>query len=78
MKAVHVQFDSARGLLLGTFDDGLTIKSADQYELAERMFAAGAPHGHVGMPDWREGDIAPASGHKIAFQVRLNQLGRTA
>ncbi|WP_106302906.1 hypothetical protein [Paraburkholderia sp. BL18I3N2] len=78
MKAAHVQFDSALRLLVGTFDNGLTIESADPCELAERMFAAGARHGHVSMPDWREGDIAPASGHKIAFQVRLNQLGRTA
>ncbi|MDR6496403.1 hypothetical protein J2797_006330 [Paraburkholderia terricola] len=78
MKAAHVQFDSARRLPVGTFDDGLTIESADPCELAERMFAAGARHGHVSMPDWREGDIAPASGHKIAFHARLNQLGRTA
>jgi hypothetical protein len=54
-------------MLVGTFDDGLTIESADPWELAERMFAAGARHGHVRMPDWREGDIAPTSGHETAF-----------
>ncbi|MGP8438947.1 hypothetical protein ACT2FY_27190 [Paraburkholderia fungorum] len=78
MKTAHVQFDSARRLLVGAFDGGLTIESAYPCELAERMFTAGARHGHVSMPDWREDDIAPASGHKIAFHARLNQLGRTA
>lgn len=77
MKSARVQFDPARELLVGTFDDGVTIESANPCELAERMFAAGARHGHVSMPDWREGDIAPASGHKIAFHARLNQLCRT-
>jgi hypothetical protein len=77
VKAARVQFDPARGLLVGTFDDGVTVESADPCELAERMFAAGARHGHVSMPDWREGDIAPAGGHKIAFHARLNQLCRT-
>ena len=75
MKAARVQFDPARGLLVGTFDDGVTIESADPCELAERMFAQGARHGHVSMPDWREGDTAPGGGDKIAFNARLNQLG---
>jgi len=39
------------------------------------MFAAGARHGHVRMPDWREGDIPPTSGHETAFHARLNELG---
>jgi hypothetical protein len=56
----------------------VTIACADPCELAERMFAHGARHGHVSMPDWREGDTAPAGGHRIAFNARLNQLGRGA
>lgn len=78
VKAAHVRFDPARGLLIGTCGDGVTIESADPCELAVRMFAHGARHGHVSMPDWREGDTAPAGGHRIAFHARLNELGRTA
>ena len=78
MITAHVRFDPARGLLVGTFDDGFIIESADPRELAERMYAHGARHGQVSMPDWREGDIAPTGGDKIAFHARLNQLGRTA
>ena len=77
MKAAHVHFDRARTLLVGTFDDGKTIESADPRELAGRMFVHGARHGHVSMPDWREGDTAPAGCHRIAFHARLNELGRT-
>lgn len=76
MKVGRVRFDPARGLLVGTFEDGLIIESADPCELAEHMFANGARHSHVSMPDWREGDTAPAGGHRIAFNARLNQLGR--
>jgi hypothetical protein len=76
MKPARVHFDPARGLLVGTFDDGVTIENADPRELANCMFAAGARHGHVAMPDWRAGETAPAAGEKIAFNHRLNQLGR--
>ncbi len=78
VKVARVRFDPARGLLVGTFEDGVTMESADPWELAERMFAHGARHGHVSMPDWREGDTAPAGGHRMAFHARLNELGRTA
>ncbi|WP_412548945.1 hypothetical protein Q2T91_16145 [Ralstonia pseudosolanacearum] len=40
------------------------------------LFAVGVRHGYVSMPDWREGDIAPTTGDKIAPNQRLNQLGR--
>ncbi|MFM0114963.1 hypothetical protein [Paraburkholderia nemoris] len=76
VKVARVRFDPARGLLVGTFEDGVIMESADPCELAEGMFAHGARHGHVSMPDWREGDAAPAGGHRIAFNARLNQLGR--
>jgi hypothetical protein len=78
VKVARVQFDPARGLPAGTFGDGVTMESADPRELAGRMVAHGATHAHVGMPDWREGDTAPASCHRIAFHARLNELGRTA
>ncbi|MFM0006265.1 hypothetical protein PQR57_35425 [Paraburkholderia dipogonis] len=78
MKAAHAHSDPVRGLPVGTFEDGVTVESTDPCELAERMFAVGARHGHVSMADWREGDTAPAGSQKIAFRARLNQLGRTA
>lgn len=78
MKTAHVHFDSARGLLVGALDDGMSIESTDRYDLAKRMYARGARHGHVSMPDCRAGDTAPTVSDRIAFQARLNQLGRTA
>lgn len=71
VKVARVRFDPARGQLVGTFGDGVTMESADPRELAGRMFVHGARHGHVSTPDWRESDTAPAGGHRIAFHARL-------
>ncbi|WP_105511279.1 hypothetical protein [Paraburkholderia sp. BL21I4N1] len=57
---------------------GATFEARDGRELAELLFAAGVRHAHVSMPDWREGDTAPATGDKIALNFRLNQLGQAA
>lgn len=76
--SARVELDPARGLLVGTFEDGVIIESGDPGELAERMFAHGARPGHVSMPDSREGDTAPPAGHRIVFYARLNHLGRSA
>ena len=76
--AARVERDPARGLLVGTFDDGVIIESGDPGELAERMFAHGARAGHLSTPDPREGDTALPAGHRIVFYARLNHLGHSA
>lgn len=63
-------------LIATVFATGQTFVTTDPREMAELLFAAGVRHGHVTMPDWREGDIAPATGDKIALNFRLVQLGR--
>ncbi|MBW5287882.1 hypothetical protein [Burkholderia gladioli] len=73
----RVVYDPVRDLLVGTvLATGATLEARDARELAELLFSAGVRHGHVSMPDWREGDTAPATGDKIALNHRLNQLGR--
>lgn len=73
----RVVYDPVRDLLVATvLATGAMLEARDPRELAELLFAVGVRHGHVSMPDWREGDIAPAGGHKIALNHRLNQLGQ--
>ncbi|WP_434717221.1 hypothetical protein P5X00_39875 (plasmid) [Paraburkholderia sp. A2RO-4L] len=76
MKKARVTHDAARDMLRGVLEDGTTFEAYDPREMAELLFAAGVRHGHVSMPDWREGDIAPATGDKIALNFRLKQLGQ--
>lgn len=77
-KSARVVFNLDRSTLVGTVENGPTFESPDPRHLAELLFAAGVRHGYVSMPDWREGDIAPTTGDKIALNHRLNQLGRAA
>lgn len=73
----RVVYDPMRDLLVATvLATGATLEARDPQELAELLFALGVRHGHVSMPDWREGNIAPVGGHKIALNHRLSQLGR--
>ncbi|WP_175983314.1 hypothetical protein [Caballeronia zhejiangensis] len=73
----RVVYDYPKDELIGTvLATGETFATNDPRKLAEWLFAAGIRHGQVSMPDWREGDIAPATGDKIALHHRLNQLGR--
>jgi hypothetical protein len=73
----RVVYDYPNDELIGTvFATGQTFVTSDPRQMAELLFAAGVRHGRVTMPDWREGDIAPATGDKIALNFRLNQLGR--
>lgn len=60
--------------LQATLQDGRRITSADPLELADSLFSLGVRSGNVSFPDWRELDIAPHSGIKIAFHARLKQL----
>jgi hypothetical protein len=72
-----VVYDYPNDQLIGTvLDTGQTFTTDDPRQLADWLFAAGVRHGRVSMPDWREGDIAPFTGDKIALHHRLNQLGR--
>lgn len=71
----RVVHDIARGMLVGKVPaTGETFEAYDPREMAELLFAAGVQPGHVSMPDWREGDIAPAAGVKVALNFRLRQL----
>ncbi|QCP48462.1 hypothetical protein FAZ95_04220 [Trinickia violacea] len=73
----RVVYDYPRDELIGTLlATGETFVTSDPKQMAELLFAAGVRHGQVQMPDWREGDIAPATGDKIALNFRLVQLGR--
>jgi hypothetical protein len=73
----RVTYDYAADKLIGTvYATGATFTTSDPKEMAEWLFAAGVRHGGVSMPDWREGDVAPCTGDKIALNYRLNQLGR--
>lgn len=59
------------------FATGATLEAQDPRELAELLFATGVRHGYVSMPRWHDvGDVALATGDKIALNYRLNQLGR--
>jgi len=75
-KGAYVRLDPDRLLLVGSVDGGPVFESSDAAALAELLFMAGVRHGYVRTPDWREGDIAPRTGDKIALNHRLNQLGR--
>jgi len=73
----RVVYDYPKDELIGTvLATGATFVTSDPKQMAEWLFAAGVRHGQVSMPDWREGDIAPATGDKIAINHRLVQLGR--
>ena len=73
----HVVYDYPNDELIGTvLATGETYTCREPAQLAELLFEAGVRHGQVSMPDWREGDVAPRTGDKIALHHRLNQLGR--
>jgi len=78
MIQARVVYDPVRDLLVGTvIATGATLEARDARELAELLFAAGVRHGYVSMPKRSDvGDIAPATGDKIALNWRLNQLGQ--
>jgi hypothetical protein len=72
----RVVYDYPEDRLVGTvLATGETFATDDPRRMAEWLFAAGARHGRVLMPDWREGDISPPKGDKIALNYRLVQLG---
>ncbi|MBA9859228.1 hypothetical protein SAMN02799637_01294 [Ralstonia sp. UNCCL144] len=70
----RVTYDYKLDMLIGSIKGGPIFELHDPREIAELMFAACARHGWVFMPDWREGDISPPTGDKIAFHHRMCQL----
>ncbi len=62
--------------LRAILEDGREFYSEDPIELADALFQAGVRHGEVTMPDWRQGEVAPHSGLKIAIHARLKTLAR--
>ncbi|WP_354542058.1 hypothetical protein [Ralstonia pseudosolanacearum] len=64
MKVHVIQLDDK---LRATFEDGRYLVCDDPQELALRLKEHGANSADVTLPDWREGDIAPHSGIKIAL-----------
>ncbi len=71
MKAHVIYLD---GQLQVTLATGQTMTSVDPYVLAERLYAEGVTKEELSMPDWREGEMSPHGGLKIALFARLAQL----
>ena len=50
---------------------GEVLQNPDPVALADMLIAAGLTAQAVRMPDWRAGDDAPLTGHKIALMQRM-------
>ena len=59
--------------LVAVLADGRTIRHSDPIVLAEMLLREGVLADHVLMPDWREGDCAPLTGHKVALLARMRR-----
>jgi hypothetical protein len=57
--------------LVAVLPDGRTLADVDPVRLADLLRDEGITVDQVQMPDWREGDHAPFSGHKIALRARM-------
>ncbi|MBM5575320.1 hypothetical protein [Deefgea sp. CFH1-16] len=62
------------GQLIAQLTTGIKIEHADAIKLASTLYSMGIKAEDVTMPDWREGDIAPTSGQKIAILSHLRKL----
>lgn len=71
MKVHVVQRDDE---LEATLETGEKLVSGDARDLGARLRALGVRSEDVTMPDWREGDIAPLGGAKIALFMALKGL----
>ena len=52
---------------------GEVLQNPDPVALADMLLAAGLTAQAVRMLDWRAGDDAPLTGHKIALMQRMRQ-----
>ncbi len=59
--------------LVARLSDGRVLRHPDTIALADMLLAAGVTADDVQMPDWREGDIAPMVGERIAVFHRMRQ-----
>ena len=59
--------------LAATLPDGRTLIHADPVLLAGLLLANGVSVDQVRMPDWREGDSAPLTGHKVALLAAMRK-----
>lgn len=57
--------------LRATFEDGRDLVCSAPRELALQLRGLGVSSADVTLPDWREGDIAPHSGIKIALYAAM-------
>jgi hypothetical protein len=71
MKVYVTQCD---GMLKATFADGNELTVSDPVVLGARLRSLGVQPIDVTMPDWRDGDIAPLTGSKIALLMALRGL----
>ena len=61
------------GVLAAHLSTGETLQNPDPVALADMLLAAGLTAQAVRMPDWRAGDHAPLTGHKIALLQRMHR-----
>ena len=68
---MHVRVVQWENKLRATFEDGRELICNDAQELGWRLRGLGVAPTDVSIPDWREGDIAPHSGIKIALFMAM-------
>ena len=66
-----VRISSQDGFLVARFGDGRELHHRDAVSLADLLLAEGVDADDVSMPDWRDGDIAPGVGRRIAIFGRM-------
>lgn len=71
-----VVITSENGTLAARLNEGLVLRHEDAIALADLLVAHGVRAEDVCMPDWREGDIAPSNGQKIAILGRMHNTER--
>jgi len=79
MNQARVRVTLEAGGLVAELSDGVertTLRGSPE-DLARHLAALGIEPEQVAMPDWREGQHAPFSGHRIAFFTALRKaMGR--
>lgn len=71
---MKVTVTQCEDVLKATFEDGNELTAGDPVVLGGRLRDLGVQPIDVTMPDWREGDIAPLTGSKIALLMALRGM----
>ncbi|CAJ0701734.1 hypothetical protein KOL96_01780 (plasmid) [Ralstonia wenshanensis] len=71
---MKVTVTQCEDVLKATFEDGNELTAGDPVVLGGRLRDLGVQPVDVTMPDWREGDIAPLTGSKIALLMALRGM----